>query len=164
MKFRMDKTLRFWVDVAYEDLKSDHEHPTKGQLVAQILRNLRATWRCHAVPRQTGKDRVESQPAVLEHAGRCRTRCSRRSSRLAIASGDRSPQVTSTLISTMTNFEGMPSYFWLVPSRLKKSIRDDVPYTDEALRQDLLRVRNAWEECQASRDRGRHLHLSDRRV
>ena len=34
----MDKTLRFWVDVAYEDIKSDHEHPTKGQLVAQILR------------------------------------------------------------------------------------------------------------------------------
>jgi hypothetical protein len=38
MKFRMDKTLRFWVDVAYEDIKSDHEHPTKGQFVAQILR------------------------------------------------------------------------------------------------------------------------------
>ena len=37
MKFRMDKTLRFWVDVAYEDIKSDHEHPTKGQLLAQIL-------------------------------------------------------------------------------------------------------------------------------
>jgi hypothetical protein len=36
MKFRMDKTLRFWVDVAYEDIKSDHA--TKGQLVAQILR------------------------------------------------------------------------------------------------------------------------------
>jgi hypothetical protein len=38
MKFRMDKTLRFWVDVAYEDIKSDHEHLTKRQLVAQILR------------------------------------------------------------------------------------------------------------------------------
>jgi hypothetical protein len=53
----------------------------------------------------------------------------------------------------MTNVDGMPSYFWLVPSRLKKPIRDDVPYTTEALRQDLLRVRTAWEECQASRDR-----------
>jgi hypothetical protein len=29
----------------------------------------------------------------------------------------------------------------------------DVPYTTEALRQDLLRLRNAWEESQASRDR-----------
>jgi hypothetical protein len=38
MKFRMDKTLRFWVDVAYENIKSDHEHLMKGQIVAQILR------------------------------------------------------------------------------------------------------------------------------
>jgi hypothetical protein len=27
------------------------------------------------------------------------------------------------------------------------------PYTTQALRQDLLRVRNAWDQCQASRDR-----------
>src|ERR1700720_2237936 len=53
----------------------------------------------------------------------------------------------------MTNFEGMPSYFWLVPSRLKEPVQDHVPYTTKALRQDLLRVRNAWEESQASRDR-----------
>jgi hypothetical protein len=32
MKFRMDTTLRFWVDVAYEDIKSDHEQlATKKQ-------------------------------------------------------------------------------------------------------------------------------------
>src|SRR6202045_1844556 len=53
----------------------------------------------------------------------------------------------------MTNFEGMPSYFWLTSSRLKQPVQDDVPYTIRALRQDLLRVRNAWEECQASRER-----------
>jgi hypothetical protein len=53
----------------------------------------------------------------------------------------------------MMNFEGMHSYFWLTSSQLKKPVRDDVPYTDQALRQDLLRVRNAWEESQASRDR-----------
>ena len=52
----------------------------------------------------------------------------------------------------MTNFEGMHSYFWLTSSRLKQPVQDDVPYTTQALRQDLLRVRNAWEECQASRD------------
>jgi hypothetical protein len=34
----MDKTLRFWVDVAYEDKKWDHATITKRQLVAQILR------------------------------------------------------------------------------------------------------------------------------
>ena len=53
----------------------------------------------------------------------------------------------------MTNFEGMPSYFWLASSRLKEPVQDHVPYTTKALRQDLLRVRNAWEECQASRKR-----------
>jgi hypothetical protein len=53
----------------------------------------------------------------------------------------------------MTNLEGMHSYFWLTSSRLKKPIQDDVPYTNQALRQDLLRVRTAWEDCQASRKR-----------
>jgi hypothetical protein len=53
----------------------------------------------------------------------------------------------------MTDLEGMHSYFWLTSSRLKELIQDDVPYTSQALRQDLLRVRHAWEECQASRER-----------
>jgi hypothetical protein len=38
MKFRMDKTLRFWVDVAYDEIKSDHNNVPKQQLLAQILR------------------------------------------------------------------------------------------------------------------------------
>jgi hypothetical protein len=38
MKIRMDKTLWFWVDVAYEHIKTDHESLTKRQLVPQILR------------------------------------------------------------------------------------------------------------------------------
>ena len=37
MKILMDKTLRFWVDVAVEHIKSDHANLTKRQLVAQIL-------------------------------------------------------------------------------------------------------------------------------
>jgi hypothetical protein len=53
----------------------------------------------------------------------------------------------------MTDLEGMHSYFWLVSSRLKKPVQDDIPYTDQALKQDLLRVQNAWEESQASRQR-----------
>jgi hypothetical protein len=53
----------------------------------------------------------------------------------------------------MTSLEESPSYFWLVPPRLKPPVRNDVPYTTEALKQDLLRVRNAWENCQASRER-----------
>jgi hypothetical protein len=38
MKFRMDKTLRFWVDAACEHIKRDHPNLTKRQLLAQILR------------------------------------------------------------------------------------------------------------------------------
>jgi hypothetical protein len=37
MKLRMDKTLRFWVDVAYEEIKLNHIDLTKRQLIAQIL-------------------------------------------------------------------------------------------------------------------------------
>jgi hypothetical protein len=37
MKIRMDKTLRFWVDVAYENIKSNHPNLTKRRLIAQIL-------------------------------------------------------------------------------------------------------------------------------
>ena len=67
------------------------------------------------------------------------------------SSGDR--VTDNMLFSKMTNFEGMPSYFWLASSRLKEPIRDYVPYTSEALRQDLLRLLTAWKECQASRAR-----------
>ena len=35
------------------------------------------------------------------------------------------------------------------PARLKRSAKDPVPYSEEALRQDLFRVRNAWADCQA---------------
>jgi hypothetical protein len=38
MNFRMDATLRFWVDVAYDEITSDHDNVTKQQLLAQILR------------------------------------------------------------------------------------------------------------------------------
>jgi hypothetical protein len=53
----------------------------------------------------------------------------------------------------MTDLAGMPSYFWLTSSRLKQPVQDDVPYTSQALREDLRRVRNAWDDCQAKRDR-----------
>lgn len=38
MKLRMDKTLRFWVDVAYDEIKLDHIDLTKQHLLAHILR------------------------------------------------------------------------------------------------------------------------------
>jgi hypothetical protein len=38
-------------------------------------------------------------------------------------------------------------------NRADRSPRTPSPYSSEALSQDLQRVRDAWEECQASRDR-----------
>ena len=38
-------------------------------------------------------------------------------------------------------------------ARLDRSPNNPVPYSKEALRQDLLRVQIAWQECQANRDR-----------
>jgi hypothetical protein len=53
----------------------------------------------------------------------------------------------------MTVLEGMHSYFWLVSPRMKTPARNGIPYTDQALRQDLLRLQNAWDESQSSRER-----------
>ena len=53
----------------------------------------------------------------------------------------------------MTDLAGIHSYFWLTSSRLRKPLQDDVPYTAQALRQDLARVRNAWDGCQSHRER-----------
>jgi hypothetical protein len=42
----------------------------------------------------------------------------------------------------------------LLPSFLSKSApKDAIPYSSEAIRQDLVRVRVAWDDCQANRDR-----------
>jgi hypothetical protein len=53
----------------------------------------------------------------------------------------------------MTTFEGMHSYFWLVSPRMKTAVRNSIPYTDEGLKQDLMRIQNAWDESQARRER-----------
>jgi hypothetical protein len=38
MKFRMDKTLSFWVDCSYEDRRYKNKRP-RAQLIAEILRD-----------------------------------------------------------------------------------------------------------------------------
>ena len=64
----------------------------------------------------------------------------------------------------MTDLAGMPSYFWLTSSRLRKPLQDDVPFTTQALRQDLTRVRIAWDECQSKSRSQRNLRLFNRCV
>ena len=53
----------------------------------------------------------------------------------------------------MTNLTGLPSYFSITSSTPKEPVPDDVAYTTAAVKQDLLRVQNAWEHCQATRNR-----------
>ncbi|MFL6304919.1 MAG: hypothetical protein ACJ72H_15415 [Candidatus Sulfotelmatobacter sp.] len=53
----------------------------------------------------------------------------------------------------MTDLAAPPGHFWLASTELKGPLRDDVPYTRQALRYDLRRLEVAWEDCQASRQR-----------
>ena len=39
MKFRMDKTLRFWVDCSYEEKRHENANRTRAELTAEILRD-----------------------------------------------------------------------------------------------------------------------------
>ena len=39
MKFRMEKTLRFWVDCEYEDKKHENANYARVELIAAILRD-----------------------------------------------------------------------------------------------------------------------------
>jgi len=38
MKFRMNKTLRFWVDCEYHEIKDENVDSTRTQLTAKIIR------------------------------------------------------------------------------------------------------------------------------
>ena len=37
MHFRMEKTLRFWVDCSYEDQRYENSNRTRNELIAEIL-------------------------------------------------------------------------------------------------------------------------------
>jgi hypothetical protein len=65
MKLRMDKNLRFWVDVAYEHIKSDHIELTKRQLVAQILHQYQKRGDAMRYLDATGKIAWKASPRFL---------------------------------------------------------------------------------------------------
>jgi hypothetical protein len=68
MKFRMDATLRFWVDVAYDEIKSDHPNLTKRQLLAQILRQYEASGDAMRCLNANGKITWKASPQCLERS------------------------------------------------------------------------------------------------
>ena len=63
----MDKTLRFWTDVSYENIKSDHPDLTKGQLFAQILREFERRGDAMRYLNANGKIAWKPSPAMLMH-------------------------------------------------------------------------------------------------
>jgi hypothetical protein len=65
MKLQMDKTLNFWIDVAYQDLKDDHANLTKRQLVAHILREYESRGDAMRHLNATGKIAWKATPSFL---------------------------------------------------------------------------------------------------
>jgi hypothetical protein len=65
MKIRMDRTLRFWVDVAYDHIKSEHDDLTKRQLVAQILRDYERAGDAMRCLDDRGKIAWKASPSML---------------------------------------------------------------------------------------------------
>jgi hypothetical protein len=65
MNFRMDKTLRFWVDVAYEERKWEARNRTKRQLLAEILHNFEQRGDAMRYVNATGKIAWKPSPMMV---------------------------------------------------------------------------------------------------
>ncbi len=131
MKFCMDKTLRFWIDVAYNDIKLDHINLTKRQLVAQILHQYQERGDAMRHLDNRGKITWKASPRFLTMPPNAKLRMTWKTFRSG--SGDRLEIPSNSLNRTMTDLAGMPSYFWLTSSLLRKPLQDGVPYTTQAL-------------------------------
>ena len=70
MKFRMDKTLRFWVDCSYEDRKHENANRTKAELIAEILREYERSGDAMRYLNATAQHRVEGVSRHASETGR----------------------------------------------------------------------------------------------
>jgi hypothetical protein len=61
----MDRTLRFWVDVAYEARKWNRPNRTKRQLIADILRESEASGDAMRYLNANGKVGWKPSPSML---------------------------------------------------------------------------------------------------
>jgi hypothetical protein len=66
MKFRMDKTLRFWVDCSYESKKYESPTRTKTQLIAEILREFERAGDAMRYVSATGEIAWKASPNMLQ--------------------------------------------------------------------------------------------------
>jgi hypothetical protein len=65
MKFRMDKTLRFWVDCSYEDKKHETLNRTRAELIAEILHEYERSGDAMRYLDHTGQTAWKATPSML---------------------------------------------------------------------------------------------------
>ena len=65
MKFRMDKTLRFWVDCSFEDKRHEIANSTKAELIAEILRGYERSGDAMRYLNATAQIAWKASPAML---------------------------------------------------------------------------------------------------
>ena len=65
MKLQMDKTLQFWVNVAYEYIKSGNAKLSRRQLVAQILLEYERDGHARRHLNKDGKITLKASPRFL---------------------------------------------------------------------------------------------------
>jgi hypothetical protein len=61
----MEKTLKFWVDAAYEEIKRDHMNLTRRQLLAQILQQYERRGDAMRYLNEQGKIAWKASPRFL---------------------------------------------------------------------------------------------------
>jgi hypothetical protein len=66
MKFRMDKTLRFWVECSYEDERHENANRTRAGLIADILREYERHGDAMRYLSVKGKIAWKASPAMLQ--------------------------------------------------------------------------------------------------
>jgi hypothetical protein len=65
MNFRMEKTLRFWVDCSYEDKRSENDSRTRAERIAEILREYEQHGDAMRYLNAKGKITWKASPAML---------------------------------------------------------------------------------------------------
>jgi hypothetical protein len=124
MKFRMTRVPRFWVDVEFDRIKNHTTGRTRARLIPQILRDFEKAGKAMRYLNTRGEIAWKATPGM----------------RSRLADAEQEARDAMQLISS-------PSF------QPKPSAKEAIPYSSAAMRQDLERVRSAWDDCQASRDR-----------
>ena len=74
MTFRMDKTLRFWVDCSYEDKRYENANRTRAELIVEILREYERSGDAMRYLNVKGQIAWKTTPLMLQKLADRRTR------------------------------------------------------------------------------------------